>query len=428
MKLTHLSLTNFRLFSRLIIDIPPGPIILVGGNAQGKTSLLEAIYYLATFTSFQASHDRQLVNFLANSEPIVVSKIIAHYVISENSSDEERFVPKISRIHDIASGEHSLEVRLILQTNQNNHSPRLQKEVLLDGNKNKITEAVGAFNAVLFLPHMLRIVEGPPEERRRYLNLLLVQVIPRYALNLTEYNRCLTQRNALLKLLAERGGNKDQLDYWDEQISVLGAQLIQARIQAIQALERSATDHHYALTGTKEVLRLSYQPSFDPLPTHPNQYKLPIDTIYDRSHLSFETIQKGFKEQLRNNRNEEILRGVTTVGPHRDEFRLLSNGIDLGIYGSRGQVRTAVLSLKLAEVAWMKEMTGQWPVLLLDEVLAELDPDRRNDLLALLLESEQAMLTTTDLDLFSSEFIKSTTHWEISAGRLLRDKYNTLGN
>ena len=124
-------------------------------------------------------------------------------------------------------------------------------------------------------------------------------------------------------------------------------------------------------------------------------------------------------ERLADLRSEEIARGVTTIGPHRDELRFLANGLDLGIYGSRGQARTAVLSLKNAEVLWMKARTDQWPVLLLDEVLAELDIQRRSDLLNRLTESEQAMLTTTDLDLFAPDFVEKATTWQVHAGRVV---------
>src|SRR5690606_16553564 len=153
------------------------------------------------------------------------------------------------------------------------------------------------------------------------------------------------------------------------------------------------------------VLRLDYQPAYDPLPQRPKQYALPINAPVDRSGVTLEKIHQGFLADLSRLRNEEIAREVTTIGPHRDEMRFLGNGIDLGNFGSRGQARTAVLSAKLAEVAWMKGRTGRWPVLLLDEVLAELDPARREDLLARLAGSEQALLTTTDLDLFNSEFV-----------------------
>ena len=145
---------------------------------------------------------------------------------------------------------------------------------------------------------------------------------------------------------------------------------------------------------------------------------LKIDTAVDRSGFELQDIQNGFREQLLNLRNEEIARGVTTIGPHRDELRFLANDFDLGNYGSRGQIRTALLSLKLAEVNWMKERTGEWPVILLDEVMAELDVQRRADLLKYVGESEQVLFTTTDLDLFSSDFVEKAEVWKVENGRV----------
>jgi DNA replication and repair protein RecF len=145
---------------------------------------------------------------------------------------------------------------------------------------------------------------------------------------------------------------------------------------------------------------------------------LALDAPLDRSSLSVDKIQQGFLESLSRLRQEEITRGVTTIGPHRDELRFMANRIDLGTYGSRGQARTAMLAMKLAEVTWMREKTGQWPVLLLDEVLAELDQQRRSDLLARLTQCEQSMLTTTDLDLFEAQFVQSSAVWQVEAGRL----------
>jgi len=282
----------------------------------------------------------------------------------------------------------------------------------------KMGEVFGVFNAVLFLPQMLNVVEGSPEDRRRYLNLSLGQVWPHYAEHLVDYNRTLTQRNALLKALGEQGGDPGQLDYWDEQLAILGAHIIYARIQAIQELEHLARPFHTQLTRSQELLRLDYQPSYDPLPAPTLQIELPMNLSIDRSGIPVEKIRTGFISQLQRARSEEIQRGVTRVGPHRDEVRFVSNGIDLGIYGSRGQGRTAVLSMKLAEVAWMKEKTGQWPVLLLDEVLAELDPGRRVDLLSRLMDSEQALLTTTDLDLFTADYVRQARVWQIQAGQV----------
>jgi DNA replication and repair protein RecF len=286
--------------------------------------------------------------------------------------------------------------------------------------KRKASEVIGSFNAVLFTPQMLRIVEGAPDDRRRYLNIAISQVLPAYAGLLTKYRKILTQRNALLKQLAERGGDEEQLSYWDERLSSVGSKIIHASIQAIQELEKIAAIIHSNLTRNKEVLRLTYEPAFDPLSKNHDQISFSFDTPLDRTTVSREKIQDNFLLALADLRREEIQRGVTTIGPHRDEMRLLINSIDLGHFGSRGQCRTAVLALKLAEVDWILEKTGMWPVLLLDEVLAELDPVRRADLLLRVEQSEQALLTTTDLDLFDKGFIDKSQVWRIDEGRLLK--------
>jgi len=407
MELNHLALTNFRNFSRLDIDVPGGLVLLVGGNAQGKTSLLEAIFYLATFVSFQTANDRQLINFLVNKEPLTVARIAAtirYRSVSTPSGMSDRM--------------HHMEVKIIQGMINSNGVSRLRKEILFDGVKKKMSAALGNFNAVLFLPQMLRVVEGSPEERRRYLNMVMSQTIPNYAKLLIEYRRIVTQRNALLKQIGYRRGDRGQLSYWDEKLASTGAKLIHDRIRTIQEMEQIAANIHRDLSGDQEVLRLSYQPAFDPLEKDKFQYLVSLDTPLDRSGISLDEIRIGFIRTLSKIRAEEISRGVTTIGPHRDELRFLSNGIDLGLYGSRGQARTAVLAMKLAEVDWIKGKTGQWPVLLLDEVLAELDPVRRADLLTRVLESEQALLTTTDLEMFSPSFVKQVQVWHIQGGRI----------
>jgi DNA replication and repair protein RecF len=366
---------------------------------------LEAIYYLATLASFHADSDRQLINFLAAREVLSVARIVADFTRTDRS--------------------HRLEIRIIQEGGSVNGASQLRKEVLLDGVKRKVSEAVGHLNAVLFLPQMLRIIDGAPEERRRYLNLALAQVVSYYPDALANYNKALSQRNALLKQLYERSGDASQLDFWDEQIAMYGAQLIHVRISAIQEIERLAARVHRELTRGGEVLRLNYQPAYEPLPRSGNQFSLPIDAPIDRSGVSLDQIRRGFRQSLEVLRNEEIARGVTTIGPHRDDLRCLSNGVDLGLYGSRGQIRTAILALKLAEVSWMREKTGQWPVLLLDEVLAELDQNRRLDLLQRLRQSEQVLMTTTDLDLFSPDFINQAVRWQVMAGRLIEVQHGS---
>ena len=398
MYLKHLSLTNFRSFARLDIDIPQRVVLLTGANAQGKTSVLEAIYFLAAFTSFQTHVDRQIVNFHeAKKNTLAVTRLVADYQRGKSK--------------------HRMEVRLILEPTGIN-GQRLRKEILLDGVKKAANEVIGHFNAVVFVPQMSQIIEGAPDDRRRYLNLALAQSTPAYARVLSEYNQALTQRNALLKMLSERGGNSDQLEVWDDALTRLGAQLIMWRIEAVRQIERLASRVHHELTHGSEILRLAYEPAYDPLPKPSGQIGLKLDTVIDRSHLELDEIQAGFRARLKELRSEEITRGVTTIGPHRDELRFLANNIDLGDYGSRGQVRTVLLALKLAEVNWMKDRTGEWPVILLDEVMAELDAQRRADLLKYVGESEQVLFTTTDLNLYEPDFVEKAEVWKVESGKV----------
>lgn len=396
MYLKHLSLTNFRSFARLDIDIPQRVVLLTGANAQGKTSVLEAIYFLAAFTSFQTHVDRQIVNFHeAKKNTLAVTRLVADYQRGKSK--------------------HRMEVRLILEPTGVS-GQRLRKEILLDGVKKSANEVIGHFNAVVFVPQMSQIIEGAPDDRRRYLNLALAQSTPAYARVLSEYNQVITQRNALLKMLGERGGSGDQLEVWDDALARLGSQIILWRIEAVQQIQTLASRVHFELTHGTETLRLSYQPAYDPLPQPDGQLGLKMDTVVDRSSLKLNEIENGFRARLRELRNDEIARGVTTIGPHRDELRFIADKIDLGNYGSRGQIRTALLALKLAEVNWMKQRTGEWPVILLDEVMAELDLQRRADLLKYVGESEQVLFTTTDVKLFAPEFVERAEVWKVESG------------
>jgi len=397
MRLTHLSLTNFRNFARLDMEIPKGATLVVGRNAQGKTSLLEAVYFLATLNSFHAENDRQLINFIEGRRPLAVARLQATYLRGER--------------------QHQLEVRIIKEQARNGID-RSRKEVLLDGAKKKAGEVAGLFQAVLFLPQMLQIVEGTPRHRRRYLDLALSQVQPHYAAVLNEYENVLSQRNALLKQLYDSRNVNGQLDFWDERLSLHAAQLLAARFRAVQELDALAGRLHHELTRGGEVLRLNYQPSYDPMPA-PTKQRVLLHEPTDRSAVEVAKIESGFLSALKATRGEDLARGSTGLGPHRDELRFLGNGVDLGSYGSRGQVRTTLLTLKLAELEWMRSRSGFQPVLLLDEVLAELDELRRADLLARLGNRLQVLLTTTDFNLFTPEFLAHAKRWQIEDGRLI---------
>lgn len=397
MQLQRLSLTQFRNFARLDVEVPQAPVLIVGRNAQGKTSLLEAIYFLATLSSFHAESDRQLVNFIEARKPLAVARLQAGYRRGQ--------------------GNHQIEVRVIKEQTRNGVD-RSRKEVLIDGAKKRASEAAGQLQAVLFLPQMLQIIEGSPSHRRRYLDLALSQVQYGYADQLSEYESVLSQRNALLKQLGENGGDAGQLDFWDQRLSMRAAQILTSRFKALQELDALAGRIHHELTRGAEVLRLNYQPSYDPLPS-PDKQRVLIQEPTDRSSVDQSKIEAGYLKALTQTRGEDLARGSTSIGPHRDELRFLGNGVDLGSYGSRGQVRTTLLTLKLAELEWMQARSGHRPVLLLDEVLAELDETRRADLLARLGSEQQVLLTTTDFNLFTPEFLKTAQRWEIEGGRLI---------
>jgi len=397
MHLTHLSLTNYRAFARLDMDIPRRILLLLGDNAQGKTSLLEAVYYLSTMTSFQTQNDRQLISFHAPAEEIIVGRIVADYLREKK--------------------QHRIEVRLI-QERQLDSSYRFRKEILHDGIKKNLHDVIGHFNTVIFLPQMTRIIEDGPDERRRYINLVLVQAVNNYSRLLADYNQAISQRNALLKQVFEGRSPRDQIDYWDQILARLGSEIVKARIAAIDEINQLAAAIHAKLTGDKEILRCEYRPAFNPVENDSDQYALPLGLLDERNALSVEEISARFLDALRRIRQDEIVRGVTTLGPHRDEIRFYANGIDLGNFGSRGQIRTAILSLKLSEAAWIHKRTGQWPVILLDEILAELDQNRRADLLKYLAEYEQSIMTSTDIHMYSDAFLNASSIWRVAGGQI----------
>jgi len=399
MIIRQLSLTNFRAFKRMEIEFPSNLNIIVGENAQGKTSILEAVHFLSLLTSPIAGQDRQMIRLLALEDEIPVGRLVA-------------VVEKANKVH-------SIEVRLIIG-GSGNGATRLRKEVIIDGSKRKLLDAVGYFNSVIFLPQMMRIIEDGPDERRKYLDRTLSQAFPGYVRALSAYNQGITRRNALLKQIFELGGSRDQLVYWDELITEHGAVIIYTRANAVRALSKYMCRQHEKLTCGKERIMLSYISS---VVLNEGGRDQPSFSVTDEiaEDVSVDVIKKMFLRQLKDQQDEEIRRGVTTIGPHRDELRFIVNNIDLGIYGSRGQIRTAVMALKLAEVYWLQAQTGETPVLLLDETLAELDHQRRQDLLGVLEQNSQSILTTTDLRLFDPAFIEKCRVWSIHNGNIMEN-------
>ncbi len=404
MYLRHLSLTNFRTYARLELDLPAQAILLYGDNAQGKTSLLEAIYVLATGRSSHTTSDRQLINWLAT---------------------EDNLQPNARLIADVIRADRSLHIEmvLVLEPAHAEDGWRFKKQIKVNGAVVRGADLIGQIAVVMFLPDDVEIVGGSPANRRRYLDNVLSQVDVEYAEALDLCNDVLTRRNAVLKQLAEVGGaldSADQLIYWDEQLASAGALITLRRQSAIADWEALADRLHRDLTRERHTLHLRYQPSFNPdQSTAPIYQKgLNLDLPTRSPEATLEQAKISFLKQLAAKRAEEIIRGTTLVGPHRDELRFIADEIDLGTFGSRGQQRTAILALKLAEVQWMRSKIDDWPILLLDEVMAELDAGRRNYLLKQINGAHQSILTSTELEMFTTEFRSRAKMLRVVRGRI----------
>ncbi len=409
MHVEHLSLTNFRNYARLELSLPVNrPIVLHGANAQGKTSLLEAIYYLAASHSPHASSDRQLINWRAEDEPLPFARLSAE-------------------VEGRGGSYNRVEMALVLERSPDG-GQRFKKSIRINGVEKRVMDLVGLLAVVLFLPQDLSLIEGSPIERRRFMDNTLSQVDRDYVQALTVYEKALPQRNALLKRISDGYSSVDELPYWNDQLVSSGSVIIANRQRFLRELELSAQQAHLDLTGKREMLTLSYQPNF--MPTAEGDGQMSFDMLGLDLHrdLSAEQIAPQFAEQLEKEQKESIDRGMTLCGPHRDELRLNINNRDAGLYGSRGQARTAVMALKLAELTWMRERIGEWPILLLDEVVAELDAQRRSYLLERINGATQTLLTTTEMDIFPAEFVERATVWEVSDGQIDTNKANSINH
>lgn len=397
MYISQLSLTNYRNYSRLTIEFPPGPILLRGDNAHGKTNLLEAVYLLSTTRSVHARADQQLINWLILRKELL----------------------PFARIEAIVkTRQESLKLAITLVR----EGEGMRKDIRLNGTKKRALDVIGKLTTVLFLPEDIELVTGAPAIRRRYLDTTLCQINPEYCNALSRYNKVLSNRNALLKNLSERNGNSDQLQYWDEQLAQDGAILITQRHNAVLELDTGARQRHREVSGGKEGLRLYYAPSFDIYQRPKPNYQLPLlmEDLAPYSAVAPPTkeVRQTFLAYLQQARREEIERGVTLIGPHRDDLHFLVDGIDMTLYGSRGQQRTAALSTKLAEVTLMQQSTGETPVLLLDDVMSELDAERRQHIINIVDQAGQALLTTTDWEDYSPAFRRRAKRFTVTMGQL----------
>lgn len=369
MFLQSLQLRYFRNYKEQLIEFAAPKTILVGNNAQGKSNLLEAVELLATLRSHRMARDKELVR---DGEP--VAQIQASLKREAGISD----------------------LTLTLRRNG-------RRTVNLNGeNLRRQTDFLGVLNAVEFSSLDLDLVRGGPEGRRHWLDTLLIQLEPIYTYILQQYNQVLRQRNAFLKRHVELNlaAVQTELSVWDAQLAANGTRVIRRRDRAIQRLAPIASAWHASISGSTEVLEVKYSPN---VPLEQNNP---------------EFVQQAFLEKIQQRSVAELHQGTTLVGPHRDEVELTINQTPARQYGSQGQQRTLVLALKLAELQLIEEVVGEPPLLLLDDVLAELDPSRQNQLLDAIQDRFQTLITTTHLGSFDSQWLNSSQILAVNAGEI----------
>ena len=357
MLLRRLRLSNHRNYAHLDLAPGPGVNVFIGANGQGKTNLLEAVAMLALSASPRARREVELVG------PVAAA----------------------SRIQALVeSGGTSIELAISLDVD----GERARRVIEVDGARRRAFDLPGHFRVTLFWPDDLGLVKAGPEQRRRFLNQMLVQVQPGYARALAGLRRVLEQRNSLLKRMAAGEESPGVLEAWNEELIRVGEEISTARAGAVRELQSDAARCHSEIAAG-ERLEIQYQG--------------PPENMAVAVHNSL---------------SDDLRRGATSVGPHRDDLRILLDGHDARAYGSQGQQRTAVVSLKLAEAALVERRTGERPVLLLDDVLSELDGERRAALLRQVGAEGQVIITSVEAGPFPPELISSAMVWSVTGGEI----------
>lgn len=365
MYIDSLEVGNFRNYDFAKIDFHNKTNILYGDNAQGKTNILESIFVCGTTKSHKGCKDRELIRIGEEEAHIrmhLVKKKIAH------------------------------RIDMHLKKNKG-------KGIAIDGIPIKRSgELLGLVNVIFFSPEDLRIIKNGPSERRRFINLELCQLDPVYLHDVGEYNKVLAQRNKLLKQIYYQPSLKETLDIWDMQLVSYGSSIIRRRAAFVEEIGEIVTRVNEKLTGGRETIFMVYEP--------------------DVSIDDFET-------KLKNAREKDLKVCSTTVGPHRDDLCFLNGDIDLRKYGSQGQQRTCALSLKLAEIQLVKKLTGDSPILLLDDVLSELDRNRQNYLLDSI-HDIQTIITCTGIQEFVDSRLTLDRIFQVVQGKILLENGNDI--
>ena len=370
MYIRTVSLTNFRNYEHLKFEPAEGLNILVGPNAQGKSAILEGVYLLATSKSHRTSRDMDIIRIGEN-----LARTCAHVIRTQRND---------ATLEIILSRQEKKTVRI----NKVKHP--------------KVGDIVGQLNAVIFSNSDIDMVRGEPSLRRRFLNLEISQISPHYIYSLGRYKRVLDQRNNLLKEIKQGRARPKDLDMWDRQLAQYGADIILRRARFVGFLAKSAARIYSMLTENTEEFDIAYKPNFE-------------SNLSD----SEKDIESRFAGLLASRRETDILRATTTTGPHRDDLSLMIAGMTAREFASQGQQRSAAIAMKLAEIDIIKESAEESPVVLLDDVMAELDETRRARILGITMDRCQTFVTTTSLDDVGS-IAAAGTVFQVGSGKVTR--------
>ncbi len=360
-----IALKNYRNYDELKLENFGSVNLMIGRNAQGKTNLLESLFVLALTKSHRTAKDRELIAF------------------GEESAYAGCHVEK-------KYGNVHLELSL---------SPKGKKAKINGLEQRKLSDFIGTLNVVMFAPEDLEIVKGTPGIRRRFLDMEIGQVQPSYLFHLQQYQKVLLQRNNMLKQSYGKTPDPVMLDIWNEQLATHGASIVRRRKRFIRKLQIWAEDIHKGITGGKEQLLLRYMPSFGEVEEEDEAVLL-----------------EQFMIKLSQVREQEIRRGTTLAGPHRDDLTFFINEKEVHNFGSQGQQRTTALSLKLAEIELIHEEIGEYPILLLDDVLSELDPYRQTQLIETFQSRVQTFITATGIETIHAEKLQGAHIYQVSEG------------
>ncbi|MDR3189942.1 MAG: DNA replication/repair protein RecF [Lactobacillaceae bacterium] len=370
MQLQSLQIANFRNYKELAVDFVPGVNVFLGPNAQGKTNLLEAIYVLALARSHRTSSDKDLIGW-GSKEALIKGVVARQYG----------------------------NVPLSLKFTSKGKKARMNH---LD--QAKLANYIGQLNVILFAPEDLALVKGAPSLRRNFIDREFSQMSPKYLYIANQYRQVLRQRNQYLKQLQIKQA-KDLmfLEILTEQLVEFGSELIFRRLNLLAKLDLAAAPIHAEITQQQEKLHISYE-------TQLNQAEL----------ASEETIKQALLQRFKQLQQREIMQGTTLLGPHRDDLQFFVNEHDVAVFGSQGQQRTTALAVKLAEIDLMKQETGEYPILLLDDVLSELDTNRQTHLLTAMQDKVQTFITTPSLSDVAKQLIKEPKIFNVLNGTLLQ--------